>query len=227
VLNYFTLLSQRSLSARNHPTASHKFFTRAFLIALHVALAVLTVYVLPRIISIISFHALLLLTAKYSLVFDLVLPFLACILAICVPLLSNPMHALLSLVGVFLATILFYVKSGIEFIGLVTLIVYVGAVAILFLFVIMLLNVKSLTMNTVLIKYYLQYMLLLYGVFLAGYLLNNLVFPLSFSSLDIVDFPIPAYSPGYFFEDVYYAVLYRAADVNAIAGLYTTHAVLF
>jgi NADH:ubiquinone oxidoreductase subunit 6 (subunit J) len=176
-----------------------------------------------------KFFGLALFNIKFSLLFDLGVPFVACILASCVPALSNPMHALLSLVGVFLATILFYLKSGIEFIGLVTLIVYVGAVAILFLFVIMLLNVKSLTTNSILIKYRLQYVLLSFGLGLAAYLFINLVYPLSTvpAPIAVTSAKVPLTLPGYFFTEIYHTVLYRKADVNAIAGLYTTHAVLF
>ena len=54
------------------------------------------------------------------------------------------MHALLALLGVFFSTVLFYIASGIQYVGVTFLIVYVGAVAVLFLFVLMLLNVKSL-----------------------------------------------------------------------------------
>lgn len=88
-----------------------------------------------------------------SLIMRLFVPILACTLAVAVPLLRNPMHALLSLVGVFLSTVLFYLGAGSEFIGLVFLIVYVGAVAILFLFVIMLLNVKSLTSDVKVVQF--------------------------------------------------------------------------
>jgi len=55
------------------------------------------------------------------------------------------MHSLLYLLAVFFATVLTYFAGGSEFVGFVFLIVYVGAVAILFLFVIMLFSVKSLT----------------------------------------------------------------------------------
>jgi len=54
-------------------------------------------------------------------------------------------HSLLALIVVFFNTILLYLAAQAEFLGLTFLIVYVGAIAILFLFVIMLLNVKELT----------------------------------------------------------------------------------
>jgi NADH:ubiquinone oxidoreductase subunit 6 (subunit J) len=89
-------------------------------------------------------------------VFELVLPLAACVFAVLVFCLPNPMHGLLALLGVFFSTVLFYVAAGIAFIGLVFLIVYVGAVAVLFLFVIMLLNVKSMTSTERLITFVTQ-----------------------------------------------------------------------
>jgi NADH:ubiquinone oxidoreductase subunit 6 (subunit J) len=70
------------------------------------------------------------------------------------------MHSLISLLGVFFTTVLFYLLGGIIFVGFTFLIVYVGAVAILFLFVIMLLNAKSLTSREALIRHSSQYAVL-------------------------------------------------------------------
>lgn len=73
----------------------------------------------------------------------IILPGSALIFAALVPLLKNPIHALLCLLGLFATTALIYLSRGAEYLALVFLIVYVGALAILFLFVIMLLNVKD------------------------------------------------------------------------------------
>jgi NADH-quinone oxidoreductase subunit J len=89
--------------------------------------------------------SLLLSVTVVPLIMDLGFPLLSIVFGLSVILHRNPMHALLSLIGVFLATVLFYLGNGAAFTGLVFLIVYVGAIAILFLFVVMLLNVKSLT----------------------------------------------------------------------------------
>jgi len=45
------------------------------------------------------------------------------------------------------------VLLGIEFIGLIFLIVYVGAIAVLFLFIVMMLNIKIIEVNELLIRY--------------------------------------------------------------------------
>ena len=55
----------------------------------------------------------------------------------------NPMHAVLGLILVFINSAIFLLKLEINFLALVYLVVYVGAIAVLFLFVIMLLNLRS------------------------------------------------------------------------------------
>lgn len=198
--------------------------TTLFLLT-HVSLAVLFALVVLFIVYAAQQLVLVSFVSSGGVIFNLLAPLVACLLAVCVFVLSNPMHALLSLVGVFIATIALYVYAGIEFIGLVTLIVYVGAVAILFLFVIMLLNVKSLTSAATLIKYYSQYVTLGFGAAFAVFLQSYLVRPLGAVAHSPVA-PIMS-SPGHIFTSVHFAVVYRAADVNAIADLYTTHSVLF
>jgi NADH-ubiquinone oxidoreductase chain 6 len=54
----------------------------------------------------------------------------------------NPVVSVLFLISVFINVACYLILLGINFIGLAYLIVYVGAIAILFLFVIMMLNIK-------------------------------------------------------------------------------------
>jgi len=54
----------------------------------------------------------------------------------------NPVHSVLWLVFVFINTSTIIIYSGIEFLGILFIIIYVGAIAVLFLFVIMMLNIK-------------------------------------------------------------------------------------
>ena len=54
----------------------------------------------------------------------------------------NPVVSVLVLISVFINVACYLILLGINFIGLAYLIVYVGAIAILFLFVIMMLNIK-------------------------------------------------------------------------------------
>lgn len=55
---------------------------------------------------------------------------------------KNPVHSTLFLVLVFLNTAMLLISKGIDFLGIFIIIVYVGAIAILFLFVVMMLNIK-------------------------------------------------------------------------------------
>jgi NADH-quinone oxidoreductase subunit J len=56
---------------------------------------------------------------------------------------GNPVFGVLFLVLSFLSSALFLISLGIDFIGLMLMVVYVGAIAVLFLFVVMMLNVSE------------------------------------------------------------------------------------
>lgn len=71
----------------------------------------------------------------------LVLALLMVVGALGVVLLRQPIHAALSLVGTLLALAVTYLTLQAHFIGIVQVIVYAGAIMVLFLFVLMLLNV--------------------------------------------------------------------------------------
>lgn len=66
-------------------------------------------------------------------------------LALGVILCKNPINSLFCLIGVFLNSILLFLSIRVEFLSMIFLIVYIGAIAILFLFVIMLLNLRNLS----------------------------------------------------------------------------------
>lgn len=55
---------------------------------------------------------------------------------------TNPIHSVFYLVLAFANTSILLLNIGVEFLSLLFLIVYVGAIAILFLFVVMMLNIK-------------------------------------------------------------------------------------
>ena len=57
--------------------------------------------------------------------------------------LRNPVHALLSLVAMVVNMSFLFISAKSEFVGLLLIIVYAGAVAVLFLFVIMMVNYKE------------------------------------------------------------------------------------
>lgn len=70
------------------------------------------------------------------------------ILAMCIVTMKNPILAVISLILIYINTSIVFILLGAEFIGLVLIIIYVGAICILFLFVIMLLNSRVLELYT-------------------------------------------------------------------------------
>lgn len=57
---------------------------------------------------------------------------------------KNTVQSVLYLILVFLLCSLLFIYLGADFIGLIVLIVYIGAIAVLFLFVVMMLNIRLL-----------------------------------------------------------------------------------
>lgn len=70
------------------------------------------------------------------------LSFLFIMFAVFVVTLRNTIYSLFSLVMVYTIGSSFLIYLGAEFLGLTILIVYIGAISVLFLFVVMLLNIK-------------------------------------------------------------------------------------
>lgn len=68
--------------------------------------------------------------------------FLIIISALQVIFAKNPIHSVILLVLVFLQTAILFLLLGAEFLAILLVTVYIGAIAILFLFVVMLLNVR-------------------------------------------------------------------------------------
>ncbi len=78
---------------------------------------------------------------------------LTIISALAVISVRNPIHSVLYLILVYCNTTVLLIMWGIEFIGMMLLIVYVGAIAILFLFVVMMLNIKLIEITENQLKY--------------------------------------------------------------------------
>src|SRR5690349_16799496 len=66
----------------------------------------------------------------------------AILLGVWVIISKNPIVSVLFLIGLFLSISVYLIFTGLNFIGLSYLLVYVGAVSILFLFILMLINVR-------------------------------------------------------------------------------------
>ncbi len=79
---------------------------------------------------------------------------------------KNPVNSVLFLVLAFLNSTFLFILIGAEFVGIILAIVYIGAVAILFLFVVMMLDIQITTLMLN-IKRYVPLALLFAGVILA------------------------------------------------------------
>ena len=66
---------------------------------------------------------------------------------------KNPVHSVLYLILVFCNSAGLFILLGVEFLAITFIIVYVGAIAILFLFVVMMLNIKLVELNENMLRY--------------------------------------------------------------------------
>ena len=76
-------------------------------------------------------------------IFFYVFSFVAVLSAIMVTISKNTVHSVFFLILDFISISCLFIMIGAEFLGMIMLIVYVGAVAVLFLFVVMMLNVAQ------------------------------------------------------------------------------------
>jgi len=79
--------------------------------------------------------------------------FFMIISTICIILSKNIMQSILYLVFIFIQSSILFIYLGADFIGLIILIVYIGAIAVLFLFVIMMLNIRLLEIYSTFLIY--------------------------------------------------------------------------
>lgn len=66
---------------------------------------------------------------------------------------SNPVHSVFYLILAFVASTLLLLTLDVEFIAMLFLVVYIGAISVLFLFVVMMLNIKVVELNEKIIQY--------------------------------------------------------------------------
>jgi NADH-quinone oxidoreductase subunit J len=89
--------------------------------------------------------------------------------AICVISVRNPVHSVLFLILAFFNAAGLFVMLGAEFVAMILVIVYVGAVAVLFLFVVMMLDISFASMRKGAMQYVLP------GLILGAVLLTELI----------------------------------------------------
>lgn len=78
----------------------------------------------------------------FNTLFLIFISLIAISLAVFVIIYKNPVVSVLFLIGLFFSIALYLIMIGLEFIGLSYLLVYVGAISILFLFILMLINIR-------------------------------------------------------------------------------------
>lgn len=103
-------------------------------------------------------------------IFLSILSILIILTATMIILAKNPVHSILFLVIVFVCTTGLLILLGAEFVGMLFLVVYVGAITVLFLFVVMMLNIKIIELNERFVRY------LPIGAFLGVIFLLEIIF---------------------------------------------------
>ena len=93
---------------------------------------------------------------------------------------KNPIHSVLFLILVFFNTAILFLFSGAEFLAMILLIVYIGAVAVLFLFVIMMLDINTAKLRQGFLNY------LPIGLFVGFIILLELLYVISQSKLIVL-----------------------------------------
>lgn len=103
----------------------------------------------------------------------LALSFIYVFSAIMVIFSHNPIQSVLYLILVFLVNVCFFISLGVDFLALIFMIIYIGAIAVLFLFVVMMLNIKTVELNESFFKYLpISLFLLIIFLFEINYLIN-------------------------------------------------------
>jgi NADH-quinone oxidoreductase subunit J len=103
----------------------------------------------------------------------------------------NPVHSVLFLILAFVNASGLFVLLGAEFLAMILIVVYVGAVAVLFLFVIMMLDVDFAELREGFLEY-LPFGLLIGGVFLAELIAVAIGWAINPNLSSVAGSPIPA-----------------------------------
>lgn len=76
----------------------------------------------------------------------------------------NPVHGVLTLVGTGLGFAAYLLNAGLEFTAFIVVLVYVGAVTVLFIFVVMMVNLRATSNSFVLVESIPVWLLLVFGL---------------------------------------------------------------
>lgn len=131
---------------------------------------------------------------------------------------KNPVHSVLFLILVFCNTSGLLVLLGLDFFAMILLVVYVGAIAVLFLFVVMMLNIKVAEMHENVLRYLpvggIIGLLFLLEIFL---IVDNDYIPI-----------LPTSSTNYLTYTAYAGQIQSWTNISSVGNLlYTTYFFLF
>lgn len=143
----------------------------------------------------------------------------------------NPVQSLLWLVCVFICASLVLIEMGAEFIAILLILVYIGAIAVLFLFVIMLLNIRIIELNLFYIKYkfvalffsfffLLQILFILFCKNIDIFVENNIII-LNFFWLNSLDFTSNIEVIGILLFEIFYYYFFFLSLILLVALLGT------
>jgi len=126
---------------------THTWLKWILILLIHLAVFLFLIYIIAWILIYIGFfgylssQTLLLLWSQCGI---FVLPTAVIVLSFLVILNTNPVYSLICLILVFFTVTVFLLSINVNFLALIYLIIYIGAIAILFLFVIMMFNLRNL-----------------------------------------------------------------------------------
>lgn len=165
--------------------------------------------------------------------------FLALFSSLLVIVCKNPVYSILFLISSFLNCSLLLFIIGIEFLAIIFIIVYVGAVAVLFLFVLMMLDLRlDYTAKKIKNSYYLVFLFSFFFVFFELFQALYLKFFFSYSSryglsrVENIDFSylLNGYSDIYLLGSVLYSytfILFFGSSlilfISMIVSIFLTH----
>lgn len=120
--------------------------------------------------------------------FENIILFLIVISSLFVLIVSNPVQSLLWLILTFALSSMFFIFLGVELMSIIIFMVYIGAIAVLFLFVIMMLNIKIIELRF----FYLRYLYI--GIVIISFLfleiLLSIIFEINFSVYNLCNYEL-------------------------------------
>ena len=160
-------------------------------------------------------------------IFYIIISLIILISTVYVLIARNPVHSVFFLILVFCGISILIFTLDVTFLAIIFIIVYVGAIAVLFLFVIMMLNIKYLELNENFIRY-LPIIFIIISIFLIQFLkyfTNDLLMLINFKSdlylewINILNNDLNILNIGYLIYNHYSIIFILASIILLIAML--------